>query len=265
MKKLNRIGMLVAVIASCVAGSTARACDPPQMIRVTSVAAVTNPHDCEKVVLLRRLESLKTPVHSRVDICEDELAIANAAVTVTTADRDAAAGRVAKSMERVACAANLLESMCSKVCLDGEVYSKEQVAAALQTLIADHLTDKNILKLSEDALVQRQATAFQVAEKVAKWQRAQQELLQQVALLKAEHNVQTAQVASIRTGSAPASVSSPEKLLSELNQMLEKSGAANFSSTVVSSVPQQNDDTAKLLKEVDEVITGKPAMTTSAR
>jgi len=263
MKNLNRFGLLVAAVVSACGASAASACDPPNVVRLTTVAVVRTQSDCEKLVVLRKLESFQSPVHSRVDLCENELPTAEAAVTQAMEARDAAAARVGKSLERVECTAGILEAMCDKVCIGDSIYTKEDVGNALKTVIADHRTDKEILQLSEAALAQRQATLVKVGEKVAKWQRAEQELLQQVALLKAEQSVRTALVAGGQVLPVLAVPASPEKLLSDLNNLLEGNRGVSVTAAKVTAVPPQNGDTARLLQEVDEIISGQPTMTTS--
>ena len=261
MTKLNRFALLVAAVVSACGASAASACDPPNVVRLTTVAVVRTQSDCEKLVVLRKLESFQTPVHSRVNLCEDELATAKAAVKQATEARDAASVRVSNSLERVECTAGILETMCDKVCIGDSIYTKEEVGAALKTVIADHRTDKEILALSETALAQRQATLVKVSEKVAKWKRAEQELLQQVALLKAEESVRTALAAGGQVQPALAVPASPEKLLSDLNNLLESNRSATVTAAKVETVQPQTDETDKLLQEVDEIINGQPDLT----
>ena len=261
MTKFNRFGLLVAAVVSACGASSASACDPPNVVRLTTVAVVRTQSDCEKLVVLRKLECFQTPVHSRVNLCENELAAAEAAVKQATEARDAASGRVAKSLERVECTAGILETMCDKVCIGNGIYSKEEVGAALKTVIADHRTDKEILALSETALAQRQATLVKVGEKVAKWKRAEQELLQQVALLKAEQSVRTALAVSGQSVPVLAVPASPEKLLADLNNLLESNRGVTVTTEMVTTAPPQANETAKLLQEVDEIISGQPDLT----
>jgi hypothetical protein len=260
MKKLNRFGLLVAAVVSACGTSTVSACDPPNVVRLTTVAVVSTQSDCEKLVVLRKLESFQTPVHSRVNLCENELAAAEAAVKQATEARDAASVRVSKSLERVECTAGILETMCDRVCIGDSIYTKEEVGNALRTVIADHRTDKEILELSEAALAQRQATLVKVGEKVAKWKRAEQELLQQVALLKAEQSVRTALAAGGQVQPALAMPTSPEKLLSDLNNLLESNRSATVTAAKVATVQPQTDETEKLLQEVDEIINGQSGL-----
>ncbi len=252
--KLQMMSLAVA-LAGLLGISAAEACDPPvKVVRRTSVVVVK---PCvEESVELQTLIGLQVPVHVRVQKCCDELEAAKADLAAATVARDAAAATEAVALDRVEAAACLLNTMGSCIEVNGYVYSKEDVAAAVEVLISRCHTASAALAAAGELVAQRTAELAQVEARVAKWQRKEKELLEQVASLRATRE---ASVASVKQAAAA-------KLASELNGMLSQApskvltvGVETTTETTTETKPDSATVTSpdKLLQEVDQILQEK--------
>lgn len=264
--KLQMVSLAVSV-AGMLGISAAEACDPPvRVVRRTSVVvvkpcAVVKPcvvvQPCvEEVVELQTLIRLQLPVHVRVQKCCDELAAAKAAVAAAIAARDAAAATETGALDRVEAAACLLKTMGSCIEVNGCVYSKEDVAAAVEVLISRYHTASAALAAAGELVALRTAELAQVEARVAKWQRKEQELLEQVASLRATREVSVVSVKQVAAA----------KLASELHGMLNQAPAKVLTvgvetTTETTTVTKPDSATAtspdQLLQEVDQILQQK--------
>lgn len=244
--------LLTALAAAALASSVADACDPPKRsncsTRITTVT-VTKPA-CGHTVL-QQLIVLQQPVRIRVVQCENELQQAEQALLAATAARDTAKSHADEALAKVE-AVRLLKTMCRTVELNCRVYTEEEVAAAIEVLIARYRTAACSLDSAEKLVAERSNQLALVREKVARWQLKEQTLLEQVAALRTEHVA--AEVASQRTAAATA-------LAGELDSMLatKTTASVQITETTAISVPAPVAETAttqrdQLLEEVDSIL-----------
>lgn len=245
--------LLTALAAAALASSVADACDPPKRsncsTRITTVT-VTKPA-CGHTVL-QQLIVLQQPVRIRVVQCENELQQAEQALLAATAARDTAKSHADEALAKVEAGACLLKTMCRTVELNCRVYTEEEVAAAIEVLIARYRTAACSLDSAEKLVAERSNQLALVREKVARWQLKEQTLLEQVAALRTEHVA--AEVASQRTAAATA-------LAGELDSMLatKTTASVQITETTAISVPAPVAETAtthrdQLLEEVDSIL-----------
>ena len=245
--------LLTALAAAALASSVANACDPPKRssrgTRITTVT-VTKPV-CGHTVL-QQLVVLQQPVHIRVVQCENELQQAEQALLHASAARDTAKDLADEALARVEAAACLLKTMCRTIELNCRVYTEDEVAAALEVLIARCRTAACSLDSAEKLVAERSNQLALVREKVARWQQKEQALLEQVAALRTEHVA--AEIASQRTAAATA-------LAGELDRMLatKTTASVQITETTAVSVPAPVAEAAtphrdQLLEEVDSIL-----------
>jgi hypothetical protein len=245
--------LLTALAAAALASSVASACDPPKRSgRTTRVTTVTVTKQSCGHSVLEQLIVLQQPVRIRVVQCEDELQQAAQALLDATAARDAAKGLADEALARVEAAACLLKTMCRTVEVNCRVYTEDEVADAVEVLIARYRTAACGLESAEQLLGERSAQLTAVKEKVARWQQKEQALLEQVAALRTEH------VAAAAAGQRNAAAAA---LAGELNSMLSvnTTAAVRITETIAVSPPQPvaapaTAERDRLLEEVDSIL-----------
>lgn len=250
---------LAATVAGMLGVAAAEACDPPvRVVRKTGVVLV---QPCAAdVVEVQTLLRLQQPVHIRVVRCSDELAAAKAALAGAIAARDAAVAAETVAIDRVEAAACLLKTMSRCIEINGCVYTKDDIAAAVEVLISRYHSAKGTLAVAGELVEQRTAELTQVEARVVKWQRKEQELLSQVASLR---SAREASAASVQKAAAAA-------LASELTGMLEKAPtnvvigvATSATETTIETTTELQPETAgpagpdALLHEVDQILQEK--------
>lgn len=250
---------LAATVAGMLGVAAAEACDPPvRVVRKTGLVLV-QPCAAE-VVELQTLIRLQQPVHTRVVRCCDELVAAKAALAEAITARDAAVAVESVALERVEAAGCLLKTMSRCVEINGCVYTKDDIAAAVEVLISRYHSAKGILGTAGELVVQRTAELTEVEARVARWQRKEQELLSQVASLR---SAREASAALVQKAAAAT-------LASEVNGMLDKAPttvvigvATSATETTIETTAELQLETAgpagpdALLHEVDQILQEK--------
>ena len=250
--------LLTALAAAALANSVATACDPPKRnslgTKVTRVTVTRQP--CGHTVL-QQLVVLQQPVHIRVVQCENELQQAEQALLDATAARDAAKDIADEALARVEAGACLLKTMCRTIEVNCRVYTEDEVAAAIEVLIARYRTAACSLESAEKLVAECSSQLTLVREKVARWQHKEQALLEQVAALRTEHVA--AEVASQRAAAAT-------KLAGELENMLsvKTTASVQITETTAISTPAPVAESPKpqrdqLLEEVDSILKSNAA------
>ena len=245
--------LLTALATAALTNSVATACDPPKhSSRGTKVTTVTVTKQSCGHTGLQQLLVLQQPVRIRVVQCENELQQAEQALLDATAARDAAKNVADETLARVEAGACLLKTMCRTIEVNCRIYTEDEVAAAVEVLIARYRDAACSLESAEKLVGERSTQLTHVREKVARWQQKEQALLEQVAALRTEHLA--AEVASQRAAAAT-------KLAAELDSMLsiKTTASVQITETTAIDAPAPAADSPKpqrdqLLEEVDSIL-----------
>lgn len=251
------------------AGKPWRRTAPVSQVVVTPAAA---PQKCEdKNVALQLLVALQQPVQVRVHNCESELQLAAQNLRAAVCRRDAAQASAAAILNRAEATACILKKMGCTVEVNCKTFSKEEVAATLNTLLGQYRSATCDVKAAELIVAERTAELKMVKDRVVKWQQAETALLAQVSMLRAEQD------AAKQANLAAAA----NELIVEVNTMLNAGAVAVATSHVETAVVAAKVVTAQqpalakpaahvtvgnssndpkvneLLREVDQVLAGK--------
>ncbi|MEY2725082.1 MAG: hypothetical protein RLZZ458_949 [Planctomycetota bacterium] len=232
--------------------SMAVACDPPQrIVRVSQVQVVRG--SCE-VPALEVLVKLQQPVHVRVVQCVDELEQAEAAVAEATCQLSVAREAADTAMRRVESVACVLRTMCRTVEICGTVYCREDVAGALEVLIGRYHSAAAAVTAAEELLGVRQASLQRVAEKVARWQQKERDLLTQVAALRAAHGATKAQTLTESAEKLAADISGMLKSAGKPEVKIEETTTTEETTVITTESAPEPSQTGRLLEEVDQIL-----------
>ena len=250
--KWNRIVLTAAV---CVFSGLCQADDP---MGTPCGQSAQQTHNSEGI--LQQLEKLQEPIHVRVSDCNEELELAQCALKSAIAERDAACADMQLAIERISAGGKLLKSMCSTICIGGELYSKEDVAGALKSLICDYLAAKQVHDIRQKTVAERKTSLQAVEVRVAKWQKAERDLLKEISLLKAEHDLSVAQQEQPSTSDSvdTTEVVKAERLLKEISGLLTvqvtsvTTTVAKPAAETVPTVAPVSSET--LIEEVDQIL-----------
>ncbi|MCA9031759.1 MAG: hypothetical protein KDA66_13180, partial [Planctomycetaceae bacterium] len=209
--------MVLSVVCILNLAKSTKACDQPG--EGGNKTGTSGHADCPLEKLLNQLQDMKHPVVQRTADCVNELEMADAAVRVAIQEKDAAAFEVSQSAKRLKCAVALLQSMCQTISVDGVAYSREDVANAMCTLLDEFKQARKVLGIREEILAKEQANARAIEVRVANWKRVERELLGQITLLLANHDLQNAESAEV-AATQQQKLARAERLVTEIREML---------------------------------------------
>lgn len=206
--------------------------------------------------LARNLESFKVPVQRKVGACSRELQLASKAAREASQRRNAVFNELMLTKCRLEKSISILKAMCSATCINGAEYSKEDVAETVKAFFAEYRAAEEALVLREKTVEIRNAVLAKTELKVAKWRKAERELLQQISLLRAQHDLFLAEKQVARPISEPQIVQS-ERLLSEISAMFPNRETQK-AMVVAKPVPGPTEGARavndSLLNEIDAII-----------
>ena len=199
--------------------------------------------------VLKKLEKLRDPLQQRVSGCCDQLTAARSALQEAIAQRDAAHAQLKSSFRRMEIGALLLKSMCSSICIGNESYSKEDIAGAVTTLILEFRETKQVHDVCQKTVAERKEILLSVDTRVAKWQKAEREILGEISLLKAELDLLGAQKDQ-NIGPVSEGLVKSERLLSEISGLLQLTAS---DSTTTAAKPAEEPVQESEISEHDAV------------
>ena len=224
--------------------------------------------------VLEQLEKLKDPLQQRVSGCCDQLTAARSALQEAIAQRDAAHVQLKSSFRRMEIGALLLKSMCSSVCIGNESYSREDIADAVTTLILEFRETKQVHDVCQKTVAERKEILLSVETRVAKWQKAEREILGEISLLKAELDLLGAQeiripAQSLRDWSSPNACSvrflvccsSPRVIVPQRPRSLPRNRFRNPKSQNTTQLMQKQNITQLMPKQNMTQLTQKQNIT----
>ncbi len=235
---------LHCLLATAIAGASTSsfACDQTQSvihgIPVThSVVSVTTV-PCATQQSIQRLQNVGVQVQSHVTTCRDDLrkaAIQFEGAKLLVSEVQA---EKATALKRMVTMRNLLKGCSEYVCIEGKLFSKEDIAGALSAKLDQHrgLEQLEAKRLVALAAAEKHQTAM--VERLAKWQKQQQELISRVDALQSKHaQEQAAQQAAIKKAAEQIKLSAVEEALRMADQIESQLKSVGAASPAPAAVP----------------------------